>query len=164
MNRVLITFPERCTGCHICELVCSFEKTRSFNPKRSRITILEDEQQGVSIPVACRHCTVPLCMEACPTAALYIDALDGVVLFDEGACIGCRNCVLACPFGAVSIDPLTSDIIKCDLCNGNPPCVEYCPRDAIVYARADRVNIMIKGAEAVRLREAMQLTNRSRRA
>jgi len=127
VTSVFITFPERCTGCQICELVCSFEKNRSFNPKRSRITILKDEELGVSIPVTCRHCTTPLCMEACPTGALHINDGIGVVVFDEGRCIGCYSCVLACPFGAVSIDPLTSDIIKCDLCDGNPPCVEYCP-------------------------------------
>jgi len=144
VKKFLVIDPEKCTGCRICELVCSFHHTKEFNPKRARIAVLRNEETGINIPMVCQQCEVPLCQEACPTGATHRDEKTGALLIDEEKCIGCRMCIYACPFGGPSIDPLTMMTIKCDLCGGEPRCVEYCPRRAVEYLKADKVGIMRK--------------------
>ncbi|MCK4791291.1 MAG: 4Fe-4S binding protein [Desulfobacteraceae bacterium] len=52
-------------------------------------------------------------------------------------CTGCELCIEACPFGAISIDPLNNTAIICDLCDGSPQCVKWCPTGALEFRRAD---------------------------
>jgi Fe-S-cluster-containing dehydrogenase component len=76
-------------------------------------------------------------MEVCPTKAIFIDAKIGAVQINERLCIGCRACLDVCHFGGICIDPKTSKPIKCDLCEGEPACVEVCPKEAIKFNRID---------------------------
>ena len=90
------------------------------------------EEHGYSHPIICRHCKNPPCLSACPVVgAMVEDEKTGVVVIDELKCIGCLNCVEACPFGAIFVGP-NREILKCDLCGGDPECVKYCqPRDQL---------------------------------
>ena len=126
-------FPSQCTGCRICELVCSFFHYKIFNPALSRIKVITDESELLDFPVTCQHCLDPTCQSVCPTQAISRNNQQGVNQIDEELCVGCGECVSACPFGAIFI-PLGEKVpICCDLCGGEPQCVKYCPREVLFY-------------------------------
>jgi formate dehydrogenase iron-sulfur subunit len=97
----------------------------------------------------CKHCVQAPCLEVCPTGAIVRTEFDTVVV-QASACNGCRDCVPACPFGVIDIDPVNNTAAKCTLCydrtkNGLvPACAQACPTQSIQYgpiaelrARAD---------------------------
>lgn len=88
------------------------------------------------MPVVCLQCENPLCQEACPTGAIHRNE-EGILTVDPNSCIGCGNCVNACIYGGIAIDPITLKAIKCDLCGGDPACVEACEYDAISVVALD---------------------------
>jgi Fe-S-cluster-containing hydrogenase component 2 len=116
-------------------MVCSLthEKT-GINPKNSRIRILENSDKGIYIPVVCQLCENTPCIEACPESALSRDEKTGVISVDEDSCSACSLCVEACEYHAIFIHPETNIACVCDLCGGEPKCVEYCLQDALVFA------------------------------
>ncbi|MDI7258907.1 MAG: 4Fe-4S dicluster domain-containing protein [Thermodesulfobacteriota bacterium] len=124
--------PEKCTGCRICELICSLTRYGESNPKRSRIRVVKLERFFVDVPVACKQCPDPSCAAECPTEVLKKGA-DHIMKIDEGGCTGCGQCVEACALGAISIDPSTQTAIVCDLCQGEPRCVQWCPTGALEF-------------------------------
>ena len=133
MGKVISIDQGKCTGCRVCEMVCSIKHAGVVNPLRSRIKIDKSEWEGVYVPVTCRQCKSPVCQSVCPVDAIYRDPnLDSVVI-DYNRCIGCRMCIDACPFGGMSIDPVAEKTIKCDLCGGDPQCVRFCETKAIQY-------------------------------
>ena len=135
----------KCTGCRNCELACSAERTKSFNPRRSRIQILKDEVRNLVVPMVCLQCEDPLCEQACPNGAISYNE-KGTLIVDSEVCIGCMNCVTACIYGGIEIDPKTLKAIKCDLCGGNPACIKACE-----YGAISLVDTKSKGLKARRL-------------
>ncbi len=133
MSKMLMIYPERCSGCHECELACSFFHDAEFRPHTSRIQVSSWEMEGLSIPTTCMQCEDAPCAAACPAGALSYEPENSRVAWDEKKCIGCRMCTLACPFGAIVFEAAKRRIIKCDLCDGNPECVRVCPESAIVF-------------------------------
>jgi len=127
---------ERCTGCNTCMLVCSFVNEKVFNYERSRIRVWRDDDKGVFIPVVCEQCEDAPCILICPTKALFKDN-GGLVLRDPWRCIGCNECMLACPIGAIS--RFDGTWRKCDLCaslGGIPYCAANCTAEALRYLPA----------------------------
>ena len=124
-------FPSQCTGCRICELVCSFTHYKIFNPSLSRIKVITDESKLIDFPVTCRHCSDPTCISVCPTQAISRKD-EGVNQIDKELCVGCGECASACPFGAIFIPMDEQAPISCDLCGGEPRCVTYCPRKVLI--------------------------------
>ena len=133
MERKYITCdPALCTGCGICELICSAEKEGIFQPELSRIHLaLVDEKTALSI--ACRFCEDTPCIEACPREALTMDEENNVIRVDKIRCTGCGWCIEACDFGAIVPNHLVKSVVLCDLCEGRsqPKCVELCPKQAL---------------------------------
>ncbi|MFC1944305.1 4Fe-4S dicluster domain-containing protein [Chloroflexota bacterium] len=126
-NKSFRAIPDLCTGCRLCELVCSLKKTGTINPCLARIRVFSSNDDGSSTPVICRHCKKPPCQQACPVPeAMYLDAETGAVVINDAECIGCLACMDACPFGAMRVGP-EKEPLKCDLCDGDPVCVKYCP-------------------------------------
>jgi carbon-monoxide dehydrogenase iron sulfur subunit len=123
---------DKCTGCRNCELACSTAKTKTFNPARSRITILKNEAEGIIVPMVCLQCDEALCVDACPTGAIVRNE-HGTLYVHSEDCIGCGNCVTACVYGGIEIDSVTRKAVKCDLCWGNPACVKACDYGAIEF-------------------------------
>jgi Fe-S-cluster-containing hydrogenase component 2 len=116
-----------CSGCRLCELYCSLQHTRGFNPLRSRIRVVE-LGTGVDVPVTCQQCQDPPCQKACTFDAVVYSEKLKIVTVDEEKCTGCQACVGACPYGIITMDPQTERAIKCDLCGGDEPaCVAICP-------------------------------------
>ncbi len=156
MERKILTLePEKCTGCRICELACSFAKSREFNPLVSRVKILKSDNEGVSCPIVCVHCEDPPCRVVCPVEAIVRDDKTKGILIREDVCIGCRACLIVCPYGAISMDGRKGTMLKCDLCEGNPVCVKMCPTDAIRYVRADLVDFSKKHAMMKKITEGV---------
>ncbi len=132
MSWKLAVVPERCSGCKICELVCSINRFGVNNPKKSAIRVMVVYPHPIiRMPIVCRQCKVAKCMENCPTGA--ITTKDGVYDIDGEKCISCQQCVISCPFGAVFLHEEMETPFKCNLCNGSPRCVEACPKNALLF-------------------------------
>ena len=125
----LYVHPEKCTGCRECSIACSLNKFGECNPKKAAITVVRDEFNRYEFPIVCFQCDDPVCLKFCHQNAYEIK--DGVVIRDPDRCIGCRLCAVLCPYNAVTT--IDDEIIKCDLCDGDPKCVKYCSTGAIEY-------------------------------
>lgn len=161
IEKVLIINPEECTNCRICELACSFVKTREFNPAVSRVKILKAEAEGVHCPMVCMNCEEPPCQVVCPVEAIVRDPKTGGVVIREDVCIGCRACTIVCPYGAISMDPRRRIAVKCDLCQGDPECAKMCPTDAILHLRADMADLSQKRPMMEKITEGITLSRRA---
>lgn len=113
--------PMACTGCKICQTVCSFVKEGKIWPAVARVEIVR-EKNGKDYVNACRNCKNPKCMEACIYEAIKF--IDDQVQINMMVCTGCGACVRACPFNAIKIHPVYKKAVKCDFCGR---CVEFCP-------------------------------------
>jgi Fe-S-cluster-containing dehydrogenase component len=124
-----------CMGCHACEVACKMEHKLGVGPRLIRVI----EKSPEFIPVYCHHCAKAPCIESCPEKAIYRNN-KGLVLIDEEKCIGCRECLEACPFGAMQFSDDKECAVKCDLCVDRldqglkPACVNTCPTDCIVFS------------------------------
>lgn len=74
-----------------------------------------DQPSGFFLPMKCFHCDPAPCVFACPTSAMR-KRQDGIVYVDEIRCIGCKACIIACPYGAIAFNPNTMKVEKCDYC------------------------------------------------
>lgn len=112
--------------------------------KNGSADVKDREENGYAfMKVSCLHCVDPSCVSACPVSAMKKDPVTGVVSYDEGDCIGCRYCVVACPFGVprFEYDKAFPKIVKCELCNhlkeGDKyqysACAQVCPTGATLY-------------------------------
>lgn len=137
MSKGIVISPDKCTGCRICELTCTFYKHDNFNPKDAAISVLEFYDVGLQVPMTCLQCDEPHCATVCPVGALEKDKTTGVVNYDREKCIGCKMCVSACPFGNMTYSPRLKQVIKCDECGGDPQCVKLCPSSALEYKELD---------------------------
>jgi carbon-monoxide dehydrogenase iron sulfur subunit len=124
---------EFCTGCGLCQLACSLVKEKEANPAKSRIFIKRAVMDGLMMPRICVNCKQPPCVEACRRKAIIQDAQTGWVTIDKEKCNNCTLCIAACPFGAIITTP-QAEVLLCDVCGGNPKCVEMCPTGAIQFA------------------------------
>ncbi len=143
MDFQLIINAKQCTGCGICEMACSLYNKKECNPEKSNIRIVRYEDEGIlySIPVVCQQCEKPLCKQVCPVNAIIRDIKTNALFIDKDKCIGCKYCINACPFGAIAFDLEMGVAQKCDLCEGEPKCIEFCPKDALLFIRSDKAGI-----------------------
>ncbi len=141
-----------CIGCRTCVIAC---KSKNGLPPGRHFRRVVEYSGGGWIPdpedptlmapsgifayclsVSCMHCEEPACLRACPTGALR-QRDDGVVVIESSRCAGCRYCEWACPYGALSYDPSSGRMAKCDLCidlvdGGEEPwCVTACVTRAL---------------------------------
>ena len=129
-------FKKDCMGCHACEVACKQEHQLDVGPRLVRV--IEDAPQF--FPVYCHHCANAPCKQACPTEAIFRDE-HGIVLIDKENCIGCKECLTACPFGAMQFDDSQDLAVKCDLCIERlrhyqaPACSAVCPTGCIFWGK-----------------------------
>ena len=155
MERKYITCDtELCSGCGICEMVCSAEKEGVFCPELSRIHLVRLGATS-AVSIACRFCEDTPCVSACPREALTMDEAANVIRIDKKRCIGCGWCIEACDFGAIALNHATKSVVICDLCEGRamPKCVEMCPREAL------KVSTLEIESQSARERAAQSLTS-----
>ncbi|MDH4275009.1 MAG: 4Fe-4S dicluster domain-containing protein [Gammaproteobacteria bacterium] len=147
------------TGCDDCVSACKKENGWGNEQVRDEQKVqwirkvdLKEHHTGreVSLPMMCQHCAEPPCVDVCPTGASFKRA-DGIVLVDKHICIGCRYCMMACPYKARSFvheDVIHGDaymprgkgtVESCTLCvhrvdkGQNPACVESCKEKAMTF-------------------------------
>lgn len=133
-QNVLIFYPDECSGCLSCVMACSFEHYRVRSLKRAYIQVVKNPmQRGRFIVVHCAHCEYPVCTAVCPSAAIVKDEETGIVRINSMKCIGCKNCIIACPTSARWFDDEHKISVKCDLCNNDPKCVKACTTGALKF-------------------------------
>jgi carbon-monoxide dehydrogenase iron sulfur subunit len=129
--------PSKCTGCGICEYACVLEKEENtLNPLRSRIRVVRMTPL-FNFALACRFCEDAKCVTACPEDALSQCEQTGIIMVKEQKCKGCDWCIQACPHGGITIHSDTGVAVTCDLCDGEPKCVEFCPEEALELVGTD---------------------------
>ncbi len=173
MNRpgTLVIHVERCVGCKRCKIECAVAHSASKElatamdetPRpQSRVTV--EPIDKYSAPLQCRHCEDAPCVAVCPSGALKKNAPGYPVLFKRELCIGCKQCVMACPFGVVTVDRGGKHVLKCDLCvdrlkvGQRPACAEACHTGALRYQDLDD---MTKEKRAQTLREYLVTVEKS---
>lgn len=136
---------DRCIGCERCMQACAAVNRVPAYGWRTRVLLREDPkaigQKQEFIPILCNHCNNPFCVRTCPTRATYKDKVNGIVMMDEKKCIGCKSCIIACPYDVRYFNEEKRAIDKCDFCfatrlaGGNPltACSEICPADVRVF-------------------------------
>ena len=168
LNAYVVADPNKCIGCKVCEVACAVvhsdlpvttagTMTTPIIPKLYLVKTAE-----VTMPIQCRQCEDAPCANACPVGA--ITQRDGVIYVNQASCVGCKTCMIACPFGAMEMVPYykagqqvmqlglmaeTGDGLapraafvanKCDRClgvEGGPACVANCPKDALRVVRPE---------------------------
>jgi Fe-S-cluster-containing dehydrogenase component/CRP-like cAMP-binding protein len=152
---MLVIDDDVCVRCGHCSWACADAHADGVSRlvrRGEKVTVRDPSdgsQRALVVPGSCQHCKHPACMLECPTGAIGRDAA-GQVFVREELCIGCGQCVRACPWGTVQMAPRTPDerrrlplasatvAVKCDACRelpGGAACVRACPVEAI--ARVD---------------------------
>jgi formate dehydrogenase iron-sulfur subunit len=156
MKAAILTDTTKCIGCLKCVAAC--KKENRLGPDVPRRW---DRDDGLSarnwtsiVPAAdhefvrnqCRHCLEPACVSACPVAALHKTEL-GPVIYDSARCMGCRYCMMACPYGIPRYqwDAAVPYVRKCILCYSRltegrqPACTEACPNHSTIFGDRDEL-------------------------
>jgi len=144
MAKAIVVNIEKCLACKSCEIACALVHSKSKvleeavaeSPRPQRMVTVEAAGE-FGVPIQCRHCEAAPCVEICPTGAIQRQSEEGPVVVEKELCIGCKLCILICPFGVLRIGSEGRAIIKCDMClermeeGEDPACVEACPTKAL---------------------------------
>lgn len=155
----------RCVGCHSCTVACKVHNDLPVDMIYNPVTTIGPtgvfpHLHMVHIPLLCMHCDNPPCVDACPTAASQQRA-DGIVFVEDKKCVGCKACVMACPYGARIPNHETGSVQKCDFCmervdlGKEPHCVKTCHQKARIFGDLEDVTSevykLVNSAHPVRL-------------
>lgn len=165
MNRFIIAEPQNCIGCRTCEIACAMAHTagdgsQPLSPAnfRPRLTVIKNAR--VSTPILCRQCEDAPCVNACPSGAIIYS--QNSVQVQQERCVGCKTCMVACPYGAMQVltvpaEPASHNFLqsrnskaqalKCDLCinrSEGPACIPSCPTKALHLVDNDMMEATLK--------------------
>lgn len=156
MNAAILTDTTKCIGCNECVIACkktnhlAADAPRKWDADdglsaRNWTSIIQGPKHSF-VRKQCRHCEEPACVSACPVGALTRSS-TGAVVYDDTKCMGCRYCMMACPFGIPRYDwdHAVPYVRKCILCNDRleagrqPACTEACPTKATIFGDRDHL-------------------------
>jgi Fe-S-cluster-containing dehydrogenase component/formate-dependent nitrite reductase membrane component NrfD len=136
----------KCIGCHACTIACKAEHEIPVGVNRCWVKTVEKgtfpDTRRFFFPVLCNQCDEAPCAKICPTNALF-KRRDGIVDLHGDSCIGCRACMVACPYDQLFIDPNTHTAEKCNFCANRvenqllPACVSVCPTECRIFGDLD---------------------------
>ena len=142
----MVVDSKRCVDCRACMVACTAENHVPTGKHRNWVDV---EEGGVFPelhlriePGQCMHCDDPPCVRVCPTGASRVTDI-GLVIVDHADCIGCRYCMMACPYGARYFDEEKGVVDKCTFCihrvvaGREPACVETCPTNVRTFGDLD---------------------------
>lgn len=161
-----------CNGCRRCEWACNewnknpnqpikafedksvFEKMRRMHADTFTVVnrfVSSKDGKPIYVKKQCMHCKEPACLSACFVDA-YRKTLKGAVIYNKSLCVGCRYCMIACPFDIPAYqyyEPINPEVTKCTFCydriskeGGIPACVEICTAEALRFGkRSDLINL-----------------------
>lgn len=188
MNKFLMADPNKCIGCRTCEIACVLAHSaedalmtgmldNGFNPRLKVV-----KTAAVSVPVQCRHCEDAPCANVCSTKAIVNK--NNTIQVNSEACIGCKSCILACPFGVMDLVPQVLQgetvvqsglkvaaedglydkekiiALKCDLCinrQAGPACIGVCPTNAFIPVEGKTMSGHVKQKRQACAQELSQL-------
>jgi Fe-S-cluster-containing dehydrogenase component len=167
-----------CIGCKACVVACKEANDREADPgpwgdeklydapldlngdTKNIIKLYDDGTYRSFTKAQCMHCVDPACAAACMLGSLHKDEVTGIVSYNPDYCVGCRYCVMSCPFNvaAFEFDRAVPNIVKCELCRHRvqdeaasvdgftrypagqgPACCEVCPREAVIYGTREEL-------------------------
>lgn len=138
MDSVFIVDPARCIGCEACVQACA-ECGTHRGVSMIHLEFVDRAHSVQTTPQVCMHCEEPTCAQVCPADAIK-QTPDGVTQSSlKPRCIGCQNCVLACPFGVPKYEVEIDQMMKCDMCydrtsvGKRPMCATVCPSEALYF-------------------------------
>ncbi len=147
---LLFTDVTRCMACHSCEIACAVAHSASkvleeaIHEEPRPVPRVSVEASGEAcVPLQCRHCEDAPCVAICPTKALEKLGPNLPVILKEKQCIGCKFCVIVCPFGVITLRRDGKVALKCDLCverlaeGEDPACVSACPTGALALRKVE---------------------------
>lgn len=158
-SKFVIADPRKCVGCKACMAACLVKHFVPGDVPVARLNVV-NVGEDMTAPILCHHCEDAPCAAACPTGALYHDGDRVGVKLSQ--CIGCRSCVVACPFGAVTVVERYSQaqlgdlsvgagaraaVVKCDRCidrKNGPACVEACTSHALMLISQDELDSRVQ--------------------
>ncbi|TVM17435.1 4Fe-4S ferredoxin [Oceanidesulfovibrio indonesiensis] len=137
---------KRCIACEACLVHCKVKNKVPTGLSYNKLTVSDYEEKEGKPNLklnyrACYHCPDPACVPACPTEAIHIREKDGIVWIDQEACIGCQQCIEACPWDVPVYDPDQNLTFKCDFCRDfvdqgmEPACVAGCTAKALSFVK-----------------------------
>ncbi|SEA74955.1 Fe-S-cluster-containing dehydrogenase component [Desulfuromusa kysingii] len=132
---------ELCIGCFTCAMACKNQNQLEPGVKWRQVHPLDEaiypHTDRAFYSLSCNHCETPCCVESCPVGAYSKREKDGVVIHNQAKCIGCKNCIRSCPFGAPVYNASLKKAEKCSFCfqrldaNRTPACAQGCPTGAL---------------------------------
>ena len=146
--------PGRCIGCNACVQACTECDTHKGH-SMIQLDYVNRAASPQTVPVVCMHCDSPTCAEVCPADAIKRTG-DGVVqTARKPRCIGCNNCVLACPFGVPKMNTGMNLMMKCDMCydrtsvGKKPMCASVCPSQALLFGTREEIRRLRPGSRVL---------------
>ena len=137
-DSIFVIDQSRCIGCQACVAACA-ECGTHRGESMIHLDYVDRGATVQTVPMVCMHCQDPTCAEVCPADAIKQNE-DGVVMSSlKPRCIGCSNCVNACPFGVPKMMVEIDQMMKCDMCYDRtveglkPMCASVCPSQALWY-------------------------------
>ena len=153
MKKMIYLDIRKSLGCKSCVFAFAVEHSVSKNKMeaisetpRPKARIHMAVAEGTAVPLQCRHCEDAPCVTVCPTEAIEKLGPQEPVIIHPKRCIGCKFCMVACPFGIISLSDEGKAALKCDRCIDRqkagkiPACVEACPTGALQFLSIDEIN------------------------
>lgn len=164
MKQFIVTDAKRCVACKTCVIQCAMSHSNTddvveamADESGAQARIYIESVDAAPMPMQCRQCEDAPCIAVCPKDAMKRTDPDSPVIVDADACIGCRFCMLACPFGMIDMSRQSKVVVKCDQCfdreEGGPVCVETCPTNALSFVEGDEQVLAVEREIASRVAE-----------